>query len=278
MRKLGWSTTLALAAFAAALLVAPIAPSAPNDVADLSVTKTGSPDPVSVGATLTYTILVANNGPQEATNVFLSDRLPAHADLVSASAGSARCEPRGNNVSCALGSLAKDATATVTIVVRPTKAGTIDNTASVDSVETDPAPVNDSATVSTRVTEAATCRGIPAMIVGTPGSDRLVGSGGLDVIAGLGGGDVVIAEAGHDLICAGGGNDRVDAGAAADRVFGGTGADRLLGRGGPDLLAGNPGRDVLTGNAGGDRLRGGAGFDRCSGGPGFDRDERGCER
>lgn len=268
---------LALVALGAALLVASPAPSAPGDIADLSVTKIDSPDPVTVGSALTYTIVVTNLGPQEATNVFLSDRLPSHSDFVSANAGAARCEPRGTNVSCDLGKLAKDATATVTIVVRPTKVGTIDNTASVDSAETDPIPVNDSATASTRVTEAATCRGVPATIVGTAGADRLIGSGGADVIAGLGGGDTVLGEAGRDLICSGGGNDRVVGGPAADRVFGGAGADRLLGGGGPDLLAGNPGRDVLKGGPGGDRLRGGAGFDRCVGGAGFDP-ERSCER
>lgn len=268
---------LAVAAFVAALLVASPAPSAPGDIADLSVTKTDSPDPVTVGGALTYTVVVGNTGPQEATNVVLNDRMPPHSDLVSATATTGKCEDKGTRVTCELGKLAKDATATVTIVVRPTKTGTIDNTASVDSVETDPVSINDTATASTRVTAASTCRGIPATIVGTPGSDRLVGTGRPDVIAGLGGGDTVIGKAGRDLICSGGGNDRVVAGSAADRVFGGRGADRLLGRGGPDLLAGNPGRDVLKGNAGRDRLRGGAGFDRCIGGRGFDR-ERACER
>jgi len=277
MGKRGWSTVLAVAAFAAALLVASPAQTAPGDIADLSVTKTDSPDPASVGAALTYTIVVANNGPQEATGVTLTDRLPSQADFVSATATVGSCDDKGRRVTCDLGKLVKDATATVTIVVRPTKPGTIDNTASVDSVETDPVAINDTATAPTRVSAASTCRGLPATIVGTPGSDRLVGTGGPDTIAGLGGGDAVIGLSGRDLICSGGGNDRVVAGSAADRVFGGTGADRLLGRGGPDLLAGNPGRDVLKGNAGGDTLRGGAGFDRCLGGSGFDR-FRGCER
>ena len=277
MRKLGWSTILAVAAFAAALLVAPTAPSAPNDVAHHSVTKSDEPDPVTVGAALTYTVVVTNLGPQEATNVILDDRMPAQSEFVSAAATVGKCEDKGTRVTCSLGNLAKDSSATVTIVVRPTKAGTIDNTAAVDSVETDPVPANDSATASTRVTEASTCRGIPATIVGTPGADRLIGSAEPDVIAGLGGGDVVIAEGGRDLVCSGGGNDRVVAGPAADRVFGAGGADRLLGGGGPDLLAGNPGRDVLRGDAGDDRLRGGSGFDRCVGGGGFDR-KRACER
>jgi uncharacterized repeat protein (TIGR01451 family) len=277
MRKLGWSTMLALVALGVALLAASPAPSAPGDVADLSVTKTDSPDPVTVGGALTYTIVVTNLGPQEATDVVLTDRMPAQSDFVSATPTVGKCDDKGTRVTCELGKLVKDATATVTIVVRPTKVGTIDNTASVDSVETDPIPVNDSATASTRVTAASTCRGVPATIVGTAGSDRLIGTGGPDVIAALGGGDTVLAEAGRDLICSGGGNDRVVAGPAADRVFGGGGADRLLGGGGPDLLAGNPGRDVLRGGAAGDRLRGGAGFDRCVGGAGFDP-ERSCER
>jgi uncharacterized repeat protein (TIGR01451 family) len=277
MRKLGWSTVLALAAFAAALLVASPAPSAPGDVADLAVTKTDSPDPVTVGSALTYTVTVANVGPQEATSVVLQDRLPPQSVLVSATATAGSCDDKGTRLTCELGKLAKDASATVTIVVRPTKTGTIDNTATVDSVETDPVTVNDTATASTRVTAASTCRGVPATIVGTEGSDRLIGTGNPDVIAGLGGGDTVLGRSGRDLVCSGGGNDRVVAGSAADRVFGGAGADRLLGRGGPDLLAGNPGRDVLRGEAGGDRLRGGAGFDRCIGGAGFDL-QRACER
>jgi hypothetical protein len=38
-----------------------------NAIADLSVTKTGSPDPVMTGNDLTYTVTVTNNGPDPAT-------------------------------------------------------------------------------------------------------------------------------------------------------------------------------------------------------------------
>ena len=185
MRKLGWSTMLAVAAFAAALLVAPTAPSAPNDVADLSVTKSDEPDPVTVGAALTYTAVVTNLGPQEATNVILDDRMPAQSEFVSAAATVGKCEDKGTRVTCSLGNLAKDSSATVTVVVRPTKAGTIDNTAAVDSVETDPVPVNDSATASTRVT------GNPGRDVlrGDAGDDRLRGGSGFDRCVGGGGFD-----------------------------------------------------------------------------------------
>src|SRR5438034_11620869 len=41
--------------------------------ADLSVTKSDSPDPVTVGQQLTYTITVTNNGPDAASPVTLDD-------------------------------------------------------------------------------------------------------------------------------------------------------------------------------------------------------------
>lgn len=239
--RIGWQTpitVLAVAALTAALLYAPAADTAPGDIADLAVSKADAPDPAFVGSTVTYTIQVTNLGPQEATGVVVTDRLPKHTDFISATASRGNCDRRGSRVTCEVGNLAADPTranaVTVTIQVRPTKAGTIENTASVDSVETDPVGANDNAVVSTTVIaaqQAASCRGVQATLVGTRGADRLVGTGGPDVIAGLRGGDTIIGLAGRDLVCAGAGNDRVTAGPAADRVFGGGGADRLRGRG-----------------------------------------------
>jgi uncharacterized repeat protein (TIGR01451 family) len=278
--RIGWqgvATGLAAAVLALVLLYVPAADTAPGDIADLAVSKSDNPDPVFVDATLTYTLQVTNLGPQNATGVVVTDRLPKHTGFISAVASSGTCDRRGSQVTCEVGNLAADPTGanavTVTIQVRPTRAGTIKNTASVDSVENDPIGVNDKAEASTTVTApplVSSCRGIPATVTGTRGPDRLVGTGAPDVIAGLGGGDVIIGLAGRDQICAGAGNDRVTAGPAADRVFGGGGADRLRGRSGRDLLAGNPGNDVLAGGGGNDRLRGGQGFDRCFGGAGRD--------
>jgi len=44
---------------------------------DISVIKTDSPDPVTVGNNLTYTIVVSNNGPETGTGVTLIDQLPS---------------------------------------------------------------------------------------------------------------------------------------------------------------------------------------------------------
>ena len=273
-------TLVALAGLVAALHLAPAAGTAPGDLADLSVSKTDSPDPVLVSAPLTYTIQVANLGPQGATGVTVTDRLPTHADFVSATATSGACARKGKRVICEVGDLALADTVTVTIQVRPTRVGNIGNTASVDSVEKDTIALNDKAEASTTVIappRVVKCRGARATVIGTRGPDRLVGTGGPDVIVGFRGDDRILGLGGRDRICAGPGNDRITAGSAADRVFGGPGADVMRGRGGPDLLVGNAGRDVLVGNRGDDRLRGGRGFDRCYGGPGRDR-LRGCER
>jgi len=278
-----WATVIALLALAslAALLFSAEGSAAARGSSDLRITKTDGPDPVHVGATLTYTIGVQNLGPQGATGVTITDQLPRGVDLLSATASSGQCALHGRKVSCRLGSVGFGANygppPALSIAVVPRRTGRITNTATVKADQKDPVAANNLATASTRVLATATCRGVPATITGTGGDDVLTGTGGPDVIVGFGGNDTIHSFAGRDLICAGAGNDYVAAGTAADRVFGGSGRDRLLGRGGPDLLKGNAGNDLLKGGRGSDRLRGGHGFYRCIGGRGRDS-FHGCER
>jgi uncharacterized repeat protein (TIGR01451 family) len=279
---LGYLWVLAVVA-AAALAFAGVGSAAPSGSADLRIVKSGSPDPVSLGSTLTYAIGVQNLGPDAATGVIVTDQLPQGVDFVAATPSSGQCTQRGRKVTCELGGIGAPGVdysgpPTVTLSVIPRKAGTITNTAAVKGDQKDPVAANDKATATTTVVgPPVTCRGIPVTITGTAGNETIVGTGGRDVIAAFAGHDTVIALAGQDLICAGRGNDYVGAGSAADRVFGAAGKDRLLGRGGPDLLRGSDDDDVLKGNRGDDRLRGGSGFDRCRGGAGRDS-IRGCER
>jgi uncharacterized repeat protein (TIGR01451 family) len=251
--------------------------------ANLKITKSDSPDPVRIGAELTYAIGVENLGPSPATGVTVTDNLPRGVDLVSATGPSGTCAVQGGKVTCPVGSLDPTgvnyggAPVTVTIVVVPRRTGTIRNTATVKGDQKDPVKANDKATAGTRVLGAPTCRGVTATVAGTGGGDELLGTPGPDVIVGLGGDDRIVARAGRDLVCANSGSDFVGAGTAADRVFAGAGSDRLVGRGGPDLLQGGAGADRIEGGRGSDRIRGGRGFDLCRGGPGFDS-IRGCER
>jgi Ca2+-binding RTX toxin-like protein len=215
--------------------------------------------------------------------VTVTDRLPKGVDVVSAATSVGRCARAGKKISCDLGSLNAPtidygAPPTVTIAVIPRQIGTISNTATVEGQQKDPLAENNKATVTTSVVgPPATCRGVPATIVGTAGSDSIVGTAGRDVIVAFSGNDSIFSLAGRDLVCAGSGDDHVGAGSAADRVLGGAGQDRLIGRGGPDVLRGNAGNDVLEGGRGDDRLRGGSGFDRCRGGAGANS-IRSCER
>jgi uncharacterized repeat protein (TIGR01451 family) len=265
------------------LLVGPSfgAPTATGS-ADLSLTKSDSPDPVATGAALTYSIQVTNAGPDAATNVTVTDKLPKGVSFVSAAStqGSCSAKGKGPTVTCALGTLASSASPAynaipVTITIRvaaPGKAGTISNTASVTGDQKDPKSKNNSATATTRVIGAGspTCAGRPATVVGTPGADLLVGSAGNDVIFARAGSDRIRSFGGRDLICAGGGNDVVKSGGRSDQVRAGPGADRLFGGGGGDALRGGRGPDRLRGGRGADLLAGGPGDDRCFGGPGRD--------
>jgi len=122
--------------------------------ADLSVTKTDSPDPVHIGQNLTYTVKVTNNGPDAATGVTVTDQLPKNAGYgsVSTTQGTCSLKPDKAMVSCALGTIASGGAATITINVKQTKKGQITNTFSVASASPpDPNTANNTATATTTV-------------------------------------------------------------------------------------------------------------------------------
>lgn len=61
-----------------------------SGLADISVTKTDSPDPVNAGTNIAYTITVGNAGPS-AANVTLTDTVPTNTTFVSLTAAGWTC-------------------------------------------------------------------------------------------------------------------------------------------------------------------------------------------
>jgi uncharacterized repeat protein (TIGR01451 family) len=129
-----------------------------NTSADVFVTKADSPDPVTAGNNLTYTITVGNAGPSAAQSVSLSDTLPANTTFVSVTqtSGPAFTCAGGATVTCSIATLAAGASATfdVVVTVSPSATGTISNTATVTS-PTDTTPANNSDTETTSVNTSA---------------------------------------------------------------------------------------------------------------------------
>ncbi|MFQ5900770.1 MAG: DUF11 domain-containing protein [Thermodesulfobacteriota bacterium] len=122
--------------------------------ADLSVTKTDSPDPAVVGNNITYTVTITNNGPDDATGVTLTDTLPGSVTFISATPDQGSCSEAGGIVTCNIGAMTNGASVTVTIVVTPITAGTITNTADVTANETDPDTGNNSVGENTMVSDS----------------------------------------------------------------------------------------------------------------------------
>ncbi len=121
--------------------------------ADVGVALAASGPSVVLNSNLTYTELVTNTGPGSASNVTLIDNLPAGATLVSAtsSTGSVDTTTNSGEADVKLGSLASGASATVTIVLKPTAYGTLSNSVSINSDSIDPSYDNNYASVDTPV-------------------------------------------------------------------------------------------------------------------------------
>ncbi|HYM61142.1 MAG TPA: hypothetical protein VEZ11_09645 [Thermoanaerobaculia bacterium] len=125
-------------------------------LADLSITKVLSAGggPYVIGSQIQFLITVTNGGPSPATNVTVTDPLPAGATFVSAVPSQGSCSGT-TTVTCTLGTLANGASATITLKMRaPSLPGPISNTATVSANESDPTPGNNSSTAAVTILAA----------------------------------------------------------------------------------------------------------------------------
>ncbi len=91
---------------------------------------------VLLGNNLTYAVTVTNNGPSSTGGVTLTDTLAAGLGFVSATPSQGSCSGTGP-VTCALGTLAGGASATVTVVASAAASGSYANTATVTATLAD---------------------------------------------------------------------------------------------------------------------------------------------
>jgi uncharacterized repeat protein (TIGR01451 family) len=144
---------------------------------DLAITKS-APAVVNAGATFAYTLNVSNSGAT-ATNVSVSDPLPAGTGFVSATGTGWSCSQAAGVVTCTQASLGSGAANPITISVNaPGALGSISNTATVSSDGTDTNPANNTSnTTSTSIVS-------PSLVSGTKtvsGATFVGGSGSYTV-------------------------------------------------------------------------------------------------
>ena len=108
-------------------------------VSDLSVVQILPSAPGFAASPLSYTLVVSNAGPSDATNVFLTDSFSAGGGIISVSASQGTTSTNGGAfVSAGLGSLAGGMGATVTVELSSCCSGLFGTTAVVQSENVDP--------------------------------------------------------------------------------------------------------------------------------------------
>lgn len=149
----------------------------PGDGLDVDVALTHTPERFTQGTEGTYVVRVGNAGTQStAGTVTMTDTMPDGLDLVRyhvAAQSGWGCVQAAAALTCTSAAEVEPGAAypDVEVVVRPTKSGTITNTATV-ALEGDTDPTNDSASDPTEVDPApapnlAVDVTAPAMVVGT---------------------------------------------------------------------------------------------------------------
>ena len=128
-----------------------------SPLATLALNKSVDQSEVSVGSLATFKLLVRNAGPSAATAATVVDTLPAGLEFVSASSSAGSCSSAAGSagtttVSCALGTLAVNDEATITVRARAESSAagtTVTNSATADS-EITTSPPTDTAAVDVR--------------------------------------------------------------------------------------------------------------------------------
>ncbi|MDB5349736.1 MAG: Calx-beta protein [Planctomycetota bacterium] len=125
-----------------------------SSAADLA-SGLSAPATATVGVPFSFTLSVANNGPNSADPVTLTQLLPASASLVSVHPSQGTASLVGSTLLISLGSLAPGATAAVQVTVLPGAVGSLGLSVSAHALQTDPVASNNVTTATTLVSIAS---------------------------------------------------------------------------------------------------------------------------
>ena len=118
-----------------------------QNLIDLGVTKSGSPNPDTLPGNITWMMVVTNNGPDTATGVTIADPMPSGNTFVSATTTQGSCTG-GALLNCSIGTMAPGASVTITLVTKPSVTGTVTNTVTVVGNQTETSYANNTASAS----------------------------------------------------------------------------------------------------------------------------------
>lgn len=127
---------------------------------DLVFTEVATPNPVTIGGPLHYSLQVTNLGTSTATGVTLVDTLPAVLTVNNVTSTQGTTNLVGTTLTGPLGTMRPGVTATVGIdTTAPLTPQSISNIAVVNAVQTDPVPVNNSGTQPSTIVDTAELHG-----------------------------------------------------------------------------------------------------------------------
>ena len=115
-------------------------------IVDLRINKTVNATDVNVTDYIKYTITIANNGPSNATDVVVWDKLSDLLEFVSFDSSRSRIIYDAATGRVTVGNLAVNETIELTIIAKVIKNGTIENAANITGHENDTDPSNNNGT------------------------------------------------------------------------------------------------------------------------------------
>lgn len=151
----------------------------PDRQADLAITKRASVTNVAPGYQVMYTLVVTNHGPDDATDVTVTDRMTPELVLLLALPSQGECETDVGLV-CRLGRIARGGSAQILVTARVAEGatGTIRNTSHVVGAEEDPNPDNNHDTETIHVRPGLPEQGTANLRVTKTASHPSVARGG----------------------------------------------------------------------------------------------------